>query len=518
MKATAWVIGLVVVMTVGAAAQAEEVFVPILPNVSFTTSGTGHGNVEYSDDAEIRIVGGASADEATDGQVSIVAGSSVTIGTTNAIPYGTPVVLHITIGVAGEYASCAVIENGQLVFGASSPPNSQSSTDVATFAGATFMVSGHAEASGMLPQGAGFNVDLQASADLHRAFAMEVEAPGVCCGPDPLLLQMTIAAPIGTTIDPATCLLHYTDGGTWQSKPMIWDGADTFQVALVPPSCGESIEYYLEAQNTMGGYFQHPMVGPLAPLTLQCGDGRVMLLQEPLDSDPGWVTEGQWAFGVPQGFAGDPTSGYTGSNVYGYNLSGGNLEGWPWKGVIAGPIDTTGQHDLRLTHWSWLTGPEYQSDMDAMVGVSVDGVNWTMVWRRPYGQLHSGWNRVGHDISILDDEPAAYVCWSMRVPPEYAPIWGGGWNIDDIEITAVDCSQNCATFWQPGDMDCDGDCDFDDISLFVTAIGDTGPAWAAHFQALFGTPPTCSMLNGDFDFDGDIDFDDIAPFVDAIGS
>ena len=43
------------------------------------------------------------------------------------------------------------------------------------------------------------------------------------------------------------------------------------------------------------------------------------------DSNPGWTTEGQWAYGMPTGGGShymDPTSGYTGSNVYGYNLAG----------------------------------------------------------------------------------------------------------------------------------------------------------------------------------------------------
>ncbi len=45
-----------------------------------------------------------------------------------------------------------------------------------------------------------------------------------------------------------------------------------------------------------------------------------------MDTNPGWTTEGDWAFGKPTGGGGgfgnpDPTSGYTGDNVYGYNLS-----------------------------------------------------------------------------------------------------------------------------------------------------------------------------------------------------
>jgi hypothetical protein len=69
-----------------------------------------------------------------------------------------------------------------------------------------------------------------------------------------------------------------------------------------------------------------------------------------------------------------------------------------------------------------------------------------------------------------------------------------------------------------GDTDCDGDVDFDDITLFVASIGDDGTAWSAAYVTKFGSLPPCDFLNGDSDADGDVDFDDISPFVNAIGS
>lgn len=56
-----------------------------------------------------------------------------------------------------------------------------------------------------------------------------------------------------------------------------------------------------------------------------------------------------------------------------------------------------------------------------------------------------------------------------------------------------------------GDMDCDGDVDFDDISPFVVALGGEA-AYAAQY-------PDCVWLNGDIDGNGTVDFDDISPFV-----
>ncbi len=56
-----------------------------------------------------------------------------------------------------------------------------------------------------------------------------------------------------------------------------------------------------------------------------------------------------------------------------------------------------------------------------------------------------------------------------------------------------------------GDMDCDGDVDFDDINDFVMGLTD-----AAGYEAIFGLPP---VMKGDTDNDGDMDFDDIGVYV-----
>ena len=60
-----------------------------------------------------------------------------------------------------------------------------------------------------------------------------------------------------------------------------------------------------------------------------------------------------------------------------------------------------------------------------------------------------------------------------------------------------------------GDMDCDGDVDFDDINPFVLAL-----SGEAAYYAQF---PDCNWLNGDIDNNGAVDFDDINPFVGLIG-
>ena len=110
----------------------------------------------------------------------------------------------------------------------------------------------------------------------------------------------------------------------------------------------------------------------------------------PLDSDPGWSTEEQWAFGVPSGQGGssgwpDPTSGYTGDNVYGYNLDGdypNYLSPTMWLTTTA--LDFTAYVDIELHFYRWLGVEDSRYD-HAWIEVSNDGTNWTTVWHNPYG-------------------------------------------------------------------------------------------------------------------------------------
>ena len=61
-----------------------------------------------------------------------------------------------------------------------------------------------------------------------------------------------------------------------------------------------------------------------------------------------------------------------------------------------------------------------------------------------------------------------------------------------------------------GDMDCDGDVDFDDIDDFVLGLNDP-----VLYESIFDVPPS---LKGDTDTDGDQDFDDIPGFVSILSA
>ena len=100
-----------------------------------------------------------------------------------------------------------------------------------------------------------------------------------------------------------------------------------------------------------------------------------------MDTDPGWTTTGQWAFGAPLGGGGsngspDPTSGYTGDNVYGYNLTGDYSNFMSPLSLTPPPLDLTEGSGTRIEFQRWL-GVEQPAYDHAYLRVSTDNASWT---------------------------------------------------------------------------------------------------------------------------------------------
>ena len=171
-------------------------------------------------------------------------------------------------------------------------------------------------------------------------------------------------------------------------------------------------------------------------------DVYVVIYDEPLDSDPSWQAEGDWAFGVPQGNAGshggpDPTSGYTGDNVYGYNLDGGytnEMAATEW--LISPAIDASQGSQTRLEFRRWLQVEQNAYDR-AFIQVSADGQNWSTVWANPDSTItDSDWQLVEYDISgVADRRQAVAIRWGLG-PTDVGWTYAG-WNIDDVRVLQI---------------------------------------------------------------------------------
>ena len=187
-----------------------------------------------------------------------------------------------------------------------------------------------------------------------------------------------------------------------------------------------------------------------------------------MDSDPGWSTQGQWDFGVPSGggsHAGDPSAGYTGDNVYGYNLLGDYPSNMGEEYLTTSAIDCSDLIELELRFWRWL-GVEHDPFDFARVEVSNNGTNWTVLWSNPVTNVSdSSWTQMTFDISaVADDEPTVYVRWCMG-PTDNGTTYPG-WNIDDVEVWGVDTAPPCL-----GDLNGDGFVNLSDLAQLLAAYG-----------------------------------------------
>lgn len=167
---------------------------------------------------------------------------------------------------------------------------------------------------------------------------------------------------------------------------------------------------------------------------------ELIIYSADMDTDPAWTYSGDWEWGVPQGSGGsqgnpDPTAGYTGSNVVGYNLSGDyrKIPNTRWTTTPA--IDCSDRTDVTLSFYRWLNveSPTYDH---AYVQVSNDNTNWTTVWENSVEVTDSNWTLQSFDISTeADNQSTVYIRWGMGATDGF---WHySGWNIDDVEITGL---------------------------------------------------------------------------------
>jgi len=193
-----------------------------------------------------------------------------------------------------------------------------------------------------------------------------------------------------------------------------------------------------------------------------------------MDVDPGWSIEAQWTWGQPTGGGGeygnpDPTSGHTGSNVCGYNLSGDYTNSMPEYDLTTTAIDCSDLTQVTLKFWRWLNVEQPTYD-HAYLRVSNDNTNWDDVWWNVSEVADSSWQQFEYDISgIADNQETVYIRWTMGTTDTS---WlYSGWNIDDVEIWGV-ATSTCTPM---GDMNGDGAVEGDDIQAYLDCKINGGP-------------------------------------------
>jgi len=188
------------------------------------------------------------------------------------------------------------------------------------------------------------------------------------------------------------------------------------------------------------------------PVALQVGSVQTVYAWD-LDTDPGWDREGEWSFGIPLGQGGqygnpDPVAAYSGQNVLGYDLGGDYGNNLPEHALTTGAIDCTDLQavSVRFRRFLNVEQPAYDH---AYLRVSTDGATWTTVWENGSEITDSQWQLVEYDLSDhADGQPTVYLRWVMGTTDgswQYS-----GWNLDDIEIRALDTATSTAAPEAPG--------------------------------------------------------------------
>ncbi len=305
--------------------------------------------------------------------------------------------------------------------------------------------------------------------------SLEFEYPGglpTALTPDvPNTFEVVVSALYEGTPVSGSGELHYAiDGGAYTSVAMTETSANHYDATLPALSCGQYLHYYVTAEELDEGEFRDPVDAQLAfPAT-----DVVTVFEDDFDTDKGWTPEGSWARGTPTGGGGDhgspdPTSGHSGTSVFGYNLSGDYGANMDETHLTSPSLNCTGLFNVTLDFWRWL-GVEQPSYDHAYIRISNDGTSWNTIWENTEEVADGAWSEHTFDISeYADNQANVYVRYTMG---ETDGSWFYcGWNIDDVAITGYGCdlspdsdsdgfpdaTDNCPYFFNPLQEDTDED-------------------------------------------------------------
>jgi murein tripeptide amidase MpaA len=310
--------------------------------------------------------------------------------------------------------------------------------------------------------------------------------------------------------------------GDFLSYPAQALGDDLYEVTFPLGRCGNRVEWFISADSELGNNVRSPRGAIQDVYSSEVIDIRTLVSLD-FGSDSGWTSgdvdddavRGLWARGDPEGTIAQPEDDHT---------PGDNVDCWvtdPLRGQGDGSgdvddgtttlksavYDLSGSPEAFIEYWRW-----YSNDKGAAPGsdvfevdISADGgSNWKDV--ETVGpddeESRGGWFR--HEFRVADIvEPTdrvqlRFIASDLGEPSLVEAA------VDDFAIT----QRGCENARPLGDLNCDGDVDFDDIDWFVVAL-----VSESDYHELL---PNCDPSLADANEDGRIDFLDIDAFVNLL--
>lgn len=154
-----------------------------------------------------------------------------------------------------------------------------------------------------------------------------------------------------------------------------------------------------------------------------------LLYADDLDVNSGWTFQGQWQYGTPAEPSAGPTSGFTGTKVVGYNLTGNYPNNLAMVYATMPAINCANAADLSLRFARWL---RLRNGDTANIQVSTNGTTWTTVWSTTSTVSDTSWQELEYPLPAwTGGSPTVLLRWGMGSGSSQNDI---GWNIDDVEL------------------------------------------------------------------------------------
>ena len=332
----------------------------------------------------------------------------------------------------------------------------------------------------------------------------------------PVEVVALTAAPVS-----GTGQFHYrVSGGAWVTVTMPEGAANEYTATLPAATCDDNFEWYVSAEATGEGVVTHPSDAPAHAFYTVVATGIEVVFADDFETDKGWTVyagadTGNWERADPQEVTSgwwDPvitqpaddhsaigtkcyvTGAAAGSSAGDYDVDGGPSH-------LTSPVMDLSGNDATVSYWRWYH-ISTELDDDLVVAVTNNGgASWTTV------------------ESISDRQTWTYVEWKVSdyVTPtaqvqvrftvnDTSPGSLMEALVDDFSVSGYVCDGPVLC---PGDLSCNGTVGYEDIDLFVEALGFPGGAGWTH---------DCPWLNGDCTGDSDVTYADIDPFVARIGA
>lgn len=215
---------------------------------------------------------------------------------------------------------------------------------------------------------------------------------------------------------PDSAMLHYgPQGGPYESSPLVRTGGDAWRAVFGLTPCGESISFWLSAEDVNGVEVVSPAGAPLETYGALSSTGAGIVIEDHFELDRGWTTAidgataGQWQRGVPvndPAWAYDPeTDGDGSGSAFLTQNEPGNTDVDGGSVLLTSPVFDLSAGSASITYLYYLNLTNEDGSDRLLVELSSSGTGgpWTpIVAHTTNGGL--AWR--GHTINQADLDAA----------------------------------------------------------------------------------------------------------------